>query len=232
MSGFEIFLCVLFGIIGFVVLILSLPLRVSFTYSDKIYLTVKYLFLKFDILPLGEGKQKKKKEKPQKEEQPKEEEPREEKPAEEKKPNPVLEMVKANGYDGMMQVLKNFGAVLKKYGGKLFKSVVFDEIEIYVTVGTGDAADTAISYGKACQAVYPLLGFLCSNNVVKRYDARVEPDFLANRSEGEFNFEFHLVIRKILNATIGMAVRLAFKVLLKFILGAKKKKTDSVSADA
>lgn len=220
MTGFQIFLCVLGGIIAFFVLILSIPVHVSFSYGEKIYLTVRYLFVKLNILPLGENKPKKKKKK-KPDEEPKKEET--EKPKE-KKPNPVLEMVKANGYDGMMEVLSNFGHILALYGGKLFKSVVFDEIEIYITVGTGDSAQTAIKYGKTCQKVYPLLGFICSNNLVKKYDAQVEPDFLANESDGEFYFDFHLVVRKIINSTIGMVFRMLFGVILKFFTNAKKGK--------
>ena len=226
MGGFGIFLCILAGIVLFFVLILSIPVHVTFTYTDKIYLTIKYLFLKINILPLGEKKKKPKKQKPVKEEKPKEEpeEKKEEKPKA-KKPNPILEMVKANGYDGMMLVLKNLGKVFGKYGGKLIKSFVFDEIEVYITVGTGDAASTAIKYGETCQLVYPLIGFLCNNSVVHKYDLNVEPDFLANKSEGELYFDFHLVVRKIINSTIGMVVRLVFKVALKFLMGAKKNKS-------
>lgn len=219
MTGFQIFLCVFFGIIAFFVLLLSIPVHVYFTYSDKIYLTVKYLFIKLDLLPVGEKKPKKeKKEKPKKEEKPKEEE---------KQPKPkktsLMDMVKANGYDGMMNLLSELKRILSGWGGKVFRSVVFDEIEIYVTVGTGDSASTAIEYGKVCQKVYPLVAFLCSNNVVKRYDCSVDPDFLANHSEGEANVELHMCVRKVINATIAMAVRLVFKVLLKFLKGAKAK---------
>lgn len=213
-TGFQIFLCVLGGIIAFFVLVLSVPVYVTFSYGEKISLTVRYLFIKLHLLPFGEKKPKKEK-KPKEE---KKEEPKDE------KPNPILEMVKANGYDGMMEVLSNFGHILALYGGKLFKSVVFDEIEIYITVGTGDSAKTAIEYGKTCQKVYPLLGFICSNNLVKKYDASVEPDFLANHSEGEFYFDFHLIVRKVINSTVGMAFRMLFKVLLKFFVNAKKGK--------
>ena len=220
MTGFQIFLCILGGIIAFFVLVLSIPVHVSMHYGDKIYLTVRYLFVKLNILPLGEKKKKRpKKEKPKKEKP----EKRKEEP-QEKKPNPILEMVKANGYDGMMEVLSNFGHILALYGGKLFKSVVFEDIEIYISVGTGDSAETAIKYGKTCQKVYPLLGFLCSNNLIKKYEASVEPDFLANHSEGEFNFSFYLVIRKIINATLAMVFRLIFKVVLKFLKNGKQKK--------
>ena len=223
MNGFEIFLCVLGGIILLIVGVLSVPVHVSFSYEDKIYLSIRYLFLKFRILPQGEKKEKKpKKEKPKKEKQ-KKEEPQEEQKPKEKKPNPLLEMVKANGYDGMMDVLGNLGSILARYGAKLFKSVVFDEFDIYAVVSKGDAASTAIAYGKACQNIYPLAGFLCANNVVHKYDVSVEYDYLSGHSKGEFFFDFHLCVRKILNATIAMAVRLLFKVLLKFLKNGKPK---------
>ena len=205
----------IFGIVGFFILVLSVPVHVSFTYSDKIYLTVRYLFIKLNILPAGEKKPKAKKPvegKPKEEEKPKEKKP---------KKTSILDMVKANGYDGMMYLLSELMRILSGWGGKIFRSVVFDDIELYITVGTGDSASTAIEYGKACQKVYPLMGFLCSNNVVKRYDCNVTPDFLANHGEGEAHAEFHVCVRKILNATIAMAVRLVFRVLLKFLKGAK-----------
>lgn len=223
MNGFLIFLCILSGIIGFFVLILSIPVHVSIGYDDKIRLSVRYLFIKLNILPAGEKKPKK--DKPKKEKPPKKEEPEKEKDeSKEKKPNPILEMVKANGHDGMMLVLQNLGKVMSTYGGKLFRSVVFDEITLHICVGTGDSAATAIKYGKTCQKVYPIFGFICSNNLVRRYDIDVHPDFLANKTESEFYTDFHICIRKIINASIGMVFRLIFKVVLTFLKGAKKKK--------
>ena len=67
MNGFEIFLCILAGIILLIVGVLSIPVHVSFSYEDKIFLSVRYLFLKFRILPQGVKKEKKpKKEKKKK----------------------------------------------------------------------------------------------------------------------------------------------------------------------
>lgn len=220
MNGFEIFLCVIAGIIGLLVLILSVPLHISLGYDDKIRVSVRYLFIRLNILPASE-----KKKKPKKEKEPKEKKPKKEKEPKEKKPNPLIEMVKANGQEGMMVVIRNLGKIMGLYGGKLFRSVVFDEIVLRICVGTGDSAATAIKYGKICQKVFPVFGFICSNNLVRRYDIDVHPDFLANKTESEFYTDFHICIRKILNATIGMVVRLIFGVVLKFISGAKKNKT-------
>lgn len=221
-------MCVLLGIIAIFVLILSIPVKVSLSFDNKIHLSVKYLFIKLDILPLGPKKEKAPK--PKKEPDPKPEKPADETPKE-KKPNPIVEMVKANGYDGMMLVIKNLGRVLGIYGGKLFKSIVFDEIDVYISVGTGDAASTAIKYGETCQKVYPVFGFICSNNIVRKYDILVEPDFLANKTENELFIDFSVTVRKIINATLGMVFRLIFSVALKFILGAKKGKENTESKD-
>ncbi|MBQ1996410.1 MAG: hypothetical protein II237_09480, partial [Clostridia bacterium] len=162
MTGFQIFLTVIFSIVALFVIVLSIPLKVSVGYDDKISLSIKYLFIKLNILPTDPNKPKKeKKPKEEKKEEPK---PEEEKPKE-KKPNPIVDMVKANGFDGMMEILSNLGNIFKIFGGKLLRSVVINDAYIFIIVGTGDAASTAINYGKTCQKVYPLMGFLCNNNV-------------------------------------------------------------------
>ena len=224
MTGFQIFLTVIFSIVALFVIVLSIPLKVSVGYDDKISLSIKYLFIKLNILPTDPNKPKKeKKPKEEKKEEPK---PEEEKPKE-KKPNPIMDMVKANGFDGMMEILGNLGNIFKIFGGKLLRSVVINDAYIFILVGTGDAASTAIKYGKTCQKVYPVFGFICSNNMVKKYDILVEPDFLANKTENELFIDMSLTIRKIINATIAMVFRLIFKVGLTFIKGAKKGKENN-----
>ena len=101
---------------------------------------------------------------------------------------------------------------------------LFDEIYLYIRVGTSDSAQTAIKYGEICQKVYPLMGFICSNNLVHKYDINVEPDFLAPKTESEFYCDVNITLRKIINSSIGMVVRLIFKVVLTFLKGAKKAK--------
>lgn len=229
MTGFQVFLCVLAGIVGLFVIVLSIPLKVSVAAGDKIHVSVKYLFIKLDILPTDPNKKKKpkkpKSEKPQKEPKAAADRPKE------KKSNPIIDMVKANGYDGMMAVISNLGRVLGIYGGKIFKSIVFNEIDLYICVGTGDSAQTAIKYGKTCQQVYPVFGFICSNNLVHKYDVMVEPDFLANKTKGEFFVEMNITLRKIINATFAMVFRLIFSVVLKFVSGGLKKKADEQPSD-
>lgn len=221
MTGFQIFLTVIFSIIALFVIILSIPLKVALGYDDKISLDIRYLFVKLKILPTDPNKPKK--EKAPKEKKP--EEPKKEEAPKEKKPNPIVEMAKANGFDGMMEVLGNLGNVLKIFGGKLLRSIVFNKADIDITVGTGDAASTALKYGKTCQKIYPIMGFLCSNNVVKHHNINISADFLANDTKGNFYFEMNICLRKIINSAIGLVVRLIFDVVLKFLKNGKKKKS-------
>ena len=221
MTGFQIFLTVIFIIIALFVIILSIPLKVALGYDDKISLDIRYLFVKLKILPTDPNKPKK--EKAPKEKKP--EEPKKEEAPKEKKPNPIVEMAKANGFDGMMEVLGNLGNVLKIFGGKLLRSIVFNKADINITVGTGDAASTALKYGKTCQKIYPIMGFLCSNNVVKHHNINISADFLANDTKGNFYFEMNICLRKIINSAIGLVVRLIFDVVLKFLKNGKKKKS-------
>lgn len=221
MTGFQIFLTVIFSIIALFVIILSIPLKVALGYDDKISLDIRYLFVKLKILPTDPNKPKK--EKTPKEKKP--EEPKKEEAPKEKKPNPIVEMAKANGFDGMMEVLGNLGNVLKIFGGKLLRSIVFNKADINITVGTGDAASTAMKYGKTCQKIYPIMGFLCSNNVVKHHNINISADFLANDTKGNFYFEMNICLRKIINSAIGLVVRLIFDVVLKFLKNGKKKKS-------
>ena len=221
MTGFQIFLTVIFSIIALFVIILSIPLKVALGYDDKISLDIRYLFVKLKILPTDPNKPKK--EKAPKEKKP--EEPKKEEAPKEKKPNPIVEMAKANGFDGMMEVLGNLGNVLKIFGGKLLRSIVFNKADINITVGTGDAASTALKYGKTCQKIYPIMGFLCSNNIVKHHNINVSADFLANDTKGNFYFEMNICLRKIINSAIGLVVRLIFDVVLKFLKNGKKKKS-------
>ncbi len=221
MTGFQIFLTVIFSIIALIVIILSIPLKVALGYDDKISLDIRYLFVKLKILPTDPNKPKK--EKAPKEKKP--EEPKKEEVPKEKKPNPIIEMAKANGFDGMMEILGNLGNVLKIFGGKLLRSIVFNKTDINITVGTGDAASTALKYGKTCQKIYPIMGFLCSNNVVKHHNINISADFLANDTKGNFYFEMNICLRKIINSAIGLVVRLIFDVVLKFLKNGKKKKS-------
>ena len=212
-------LYIILGIVVFFGLLLSVPFHVSFTYADYIYLSMRWLFIKLKVLPAEDKKKKPKKEKKEKEEKPKDEAVK----SEQKGENPIFTTLKAQGYDGVMQILSNLSKALGGFSKRLFKSVTIENLNIELTVGKGDAAATAIEYGKICNKVFPACGLICSTMKVKTYNVEISPDFLANRNSGELDVDFYIVPRKLINATIIVAFEIIFKVVLKLLFNKQPK---------
>lgn len=220
MTGLYIFL----GIIGFIVLLLSIRITVNGEFFEEFKLNIKWLFVKIDILPA------KKKDKPKKEKAPKEkkekqqtEEPVEETPTE-KKENIFVKFYNNQGFDGVIQLLNNVGNALGKLMHSFKKHIVLRELYLWMTVTGGcDAAETALEYGKICQKVFPTLSFICTNLTVKKYDVEIEPDFLGSKNTAQFAFSVSVRPIFILNALIVLVFRLLIKVVLKFLMGIKDK---------
>ncbi len=220
MTGLYIFL----GIIGFIILVLSVRITVNGEFFDEFRLNVKWLFLKINILPA------KKKDKPKKEKAPKEkkEKPSTEEVAEEipteKKENIFLKFYNNQGFDGVIQLINNVGKSLGKLMHSLKKHIVLRELYLWMSVTGGcDAAETALEYGRICQKVFPAMSFICTNLTVKRYDVEIEPDFLGSKNKAEFAFSVSVRPIFILNALIVLVFRLLVKVVLKFLMGIKDK---------
>jgi hypothetical protein len=220
LTGLYIFL----GIIGFIILLLSIRITVNGEFFDEFKLNLKWLFLKIDILPA------KKKDKPKKEKAPKEkkekpatEEVTEETPVE-KKENIFVKFYNNQGFDGVIQLINNVGKALGKLMHSLKKHIVLRELYLWMTVTGGcDAAETALEYGRICQKVFPAMGYICSSFPVKKYDVEIEPDFLGLKNSAQFAVSVHIRPIFFLNAVIVLVFRLLFKVVLKFLKGIKNK---------
>ena len=220
MIGLYIFL----GIIGFIILVLSIRITINGEFFDEFKLNVKWLFLKIDIFPA------KKKDKPKKEKAPKEkkEKPVDEKVTEEtpteKKENIFVKFYNNQGFDGVIQLINNVGKALGKLMHSFKKHIVLRELYLWMTVTGGcDAAETALEYGRICQKVFPAMSFICTNLTVKKYDVEIEPDFLGSKNKAEFAFSVSVRPIFILNALIVLVFRLLIKVVLKFLMGIKDK---------
>lgn len=221
------FLYILLGIILFFVVILSIRITIDAEYFDEFKLSIKWLFLNIQILP------SKKKDKPQKEEKPKKEKPQKE-PSPEPEPNPDEQMEKKEnifvtfynnqGFDGVIELINNAVSSLGKMLSSFKKHIVFRELYLFMTVTGGcDAAETAMEYGRTCQKVFPAMGYICSNFPIKKYDVEIEPDFLGTKNSAQFAVSVHIRPIFFINAVIVLALRLVFKVVLKFLKGIKNK---------
>ena len=217
-----VLLYILLGIIAFIALILSIRITINAEFFDEFKLNIKWLFINIPILPA-----KPKKDKPQKKDKPKKEKIKEETPAEEstenseKKENIFVTFYKNQGFDGVVELINNAAKDLGKMFSSFKKHIVLRELYLWMTISSGDAAQTALDYGRICQKVFPALSFICTNLTVKKYDVEIEPDFIGLKNKAQFAFSVSIRPIFIINAVIMLALRLVFNVVIKFLKGNK-----------
>lgn len=227
-----IVLYVLLGIIAAIVLLFCVKITVELRYEDTFEVDLRVLFIKIKLLPAKPKKPKKEKQ-PKAEEKPKEEKPKEEKPKE-KKPkgdNFVMRFYHEQGFDGVIQFLSDILHALNTMFGDIFKrSFVVEKLFLHMCVGKSDAAQTALTYGKTCTAVYPALGYLCNTLRVRKYDADITADYLAGKSTASLIMAVSVRPIKLTNTL----VRFAFRAVVSYIKAkkrAKKKKQQPVTIE-
>lgn len=212
-----------FGIILFFVLLLSIRITVKGEYFGSFNLKVSWLFLKFTLFPMNKKEKEKKEEPPKQTEEPPKEEASAEQPTE-KKDNIFKRFYNNQGFDGVIELVNNAAYSLMRMMNSFKKHLVIRELYLWMTVSkNNDAAETALEYGRVCQKVFPALSFICSTLPVRKYDAEIEPDFLGKKNKAEFVFSISVRPIFFINAVIVLAIRLLFKVVIKFLKGAKNK---------
>ena len=222
-------LYIILGIIIFFIAVLSIRFRVYLNYDKKIESYVQWLFIKIPLYPASEKKpkkEKKKKDDDKKEE--KKEEPESEKKEEspkKKKDNILLTFYNNEGLDGIIGILSSLVSALDKVSRRITHCFVLNLFILDAVVAKGDAAETAIAYGKYSSVIFPLAGDIVSRCNVKKYDINISPDFLADKGDCRLEIDMAVIPRKLINSVILLVFDLLFNVLIKFIKGIKKKKT-------
>ena len=218
-------LCIIAGIILFFAAVLSIRAHIHAEYEDGKELTAyaKWAFLKIPLLPAPE-----KEPKPKKAKEPEKEEPEEEKeqPAEpkEKGPNPLQNIYENEQIEGILDLFRKLLELLDKLGRRIIHSFVIDELFLDVDITRGDAAETAESYGKMCQKVFPITGAVVANCDVRQYCINVEPDYIAREGTRiAFSAEISLNPRKLINAVLFFAFGAVFKLGIRLIKDLKPK---------
>ncbi len=152
MTVFRIILLIITALILF---LLFCPFVIKVVYADDVTLKIGYIFPFIKILPQKPKQESKKK---------KEKKPKEEKS--EKKKNPIFETVKEKGLDGLIELLNAIVKILVKTVKTITDHLVISELDIDAAIVGDDPADTAMKFGYACSAVYPLVSMI-DNNVKK-----------------------------------------------------------------
>lgn len=219
-------LYVLIGIIAFFVLLLSVKFVVTVHYEDDVAVSVRWLFLKFDILPKKEKEEKPKKEKKnkKKEEEPPKEESEVIKEPKKKKDNMFVRFYNNRGVSGVVELLKDAAKTLGGMFKRIGRAFLFEELYISLDVGAGDSAETAIKYGKVCSAAFPAMGLIVSTMRVKKYSININPDFIYGNNVARLHTKISVRPIALINAVIILAFELLFKVVIKLLKHSKVQK--------
>lgn len=222
-------LYIILAVIALIVILFSIKVSVTAVYDETFTLDIKWLFIKLRIYPEDEEKKAKKEakkaEKEQKKKNSKKEKPKKEKTEESASPksNIFKDFYNNQGFAATVNLIRTAAAQLGGFLKGVYRAFVIENLTVLLKVSAGDdAAQTAIKYGKVCSAVYPAMGFICSNMKVKQYDVNVVPDFISAENTATFKLSLSVRPIKLTNAVIVLAFRLIFKVLLKLLKGSKK----------
>lgn len=203
-------LYIILGILLLIFLILLIRVQVFATYSDELTLTLKVLFYKKTLVPPPpKHEKKKKKEKPAK--KPKKEEKKTE-PAEEepKKKSYLSKLREKKGLSGVVSLLTELARIACGALKGLFSHIVIHRLNVGIALNSGDAASTAVTYGKLCSAVYPAVNIIAAATVCKDYNVTIEPVFDAE-GKTEVYADVHAHLRLIF--AVGVALKAALKLL-------------------
>ena len=218
-------LYVLIGIAAFFIILLSIRFVFTVHYEDDIALSVGWLFLKFNILPKKEKKDKPLKEKKKKTKE-KEEKPKSEviKEPKKKKDNMFVRFYRNRGVSGVVQLLKDAAKALGGMFKRIARAFIIDELYISLDVGAGDSAETAIKYGKVCSAAFPAMGLIVSTMRVKKYSIQINPDFIYGKNEAKLHTKISVRPIALIFAGNILVLELLFKVVIKLLKHSKAPK--------
>lgn len=220
---------ILLCLIALITLVFCVKIQFELIYDETFSFSVKALFFTFRIYPENDFSRfmGKKKKKPRQEDKPAEEEAEEEKGGEPKE-NIILRFYKKQGFDGVMVFLGDIVSALNGFFGSVLKrALVFEKLFIQIYVAKGDAARTAIAYGKTCAAVFTALGYICGTMSVKKYDADINVDYLAQSSTAMINTTVSLRPIRLTNALVVLGMRALLAYLRARKRGKKRKPQQS-----
>ncbi|MBR2175404.1 MAG: DUF2953 domain-containing protein [Clostridia bacterium] len=184
-------LYIILAVIGFIILLLLIPLKINLEYDSDVKLRIGYLFLRFTILPQkpeAEKPVKNKKTMKRKKTTGKPEADEEKKPPK-KKRNPILGYIDQHGLDGFLELIKAIVRIVVEVLKKTAKHLTIKRLDIRLLVVGEDSADTAIKYGYACSVIYPAVSILENTAKLKSHSEDIAAGFLADKTAAELVLE-------------------------------------------
>lgn len=140
-----------------------------------------------------------------------------ENPPAKKKSNPIKKMWDEEGIVGILSFVSNLLETANSAISTLIRGLHIYSLYVMILVGGGDADMIARSYGTLCKYYYPVKGMILSAMKVDNYDDYIQPDFIADKTEVEFQL--------IGSISVGLLLKVALKagfVFLKNLIKNKK----------
>ena len=185
-------------------LLLFLPLKVYISFKEEFFIKVKFASVKIFEIPEKESNKRKKKKASGNSD-------RKEKSESETFKDAKKLFVKLKEKYGFSKAVRKIFALLKEMLSHIkpyLSHIKIKKIVLNLTVASGDAATTAIEYGKICSAVYPVLSFFDTYKGVYFKEINVGTDFTSQKTV----FDFSLQIK----VPIIYFVIMAFKVVIDY----------------
>ncbi len=124
----------------------------------------------------------------------------------EEKPNYFQQLWDKDGVIGYLLLISNLAETASSAVTTLFRGFHIYSLYVKMIIGGADAADIAEKYGTLCSFYYPVKGMILNGMKVDQYDDYIQPDFIAPRSEYEFqligSLSVGLLVRMLLRAGI------------------------------
>lgn len=139
------------------------------------------------------------------------------KPQKKSKPNPIKKMWDDDGIVGILSFVSNLLETANSAVLTLIRGLHIYSLYVMILVGGYDADMIARSYGTLCSYYYPVKGLILNGMKVDNYDDYIQPDFIAERTEIEFQF--------IGSISVGLLLRVVLKagfIFLKNLINNKK----------
>ena len=187
-------------LIGFIIFC---PFSIELEYIDEVKIKVGYIFPLIKILPKKSSTEEESEEETDTEEadtDESEEETAETEKNSVKKPKSkkknkfreVWQFTKKQGLDGMIELLKDITALILKLVDTIRRHIVMKTRLDLIVVGE-DAADTALKFGYACSAIYPLLSLIDRHTKLKKHEEYIDAGFKAEKTQVRFLLKAHIM---------------------------------------
>lgn len=190
------------GVLLFLFLLTLIPVRLEVGFRQEFSLTVRYLFLRFPLLP---GKEKEPEEKAAKEEK-------------EGESGKLKQILSRTGFWGFLKSLFELTKMAASSGKRLISRFRWKRFDLYLCLGgAGDAAEAAQLYGQLSGAVYAGCGVLFGATGCKKKGVTVDLDYTSE--ENLVDFSALLSLRPIYVLKEGVSLLIKGLPVLKGLLG-------------